>query len=409
MAPPSNAPEVAFVTIQPQQVLLTKELPGRTSSFRVAEIRPQVNGLIQKRLFTEGAMVKEGDLLYQIDAAPYKAAHDNATANLVAAKQTTARAKANLDASMAALERYEAVLALAKLNLNRYERLIKQNAVSAMERDQGVADVNIANAALRTAKAQVESDRQAVAVAEAAVEQAKAAQDTARINREYTEIKSPISGRIGRSNVTDGAIATAYQTVSLSTVQQIDPIYVDVIQSTTELLRLKQSLANGNLTAKGTDKVKIVLVEDGSTYPMPGSLQFRDVTVDQTTGSVVVRIVVPNRDGTLLPGMYVRAVIEEGVREQAILVPQQAVTRDPKGNPLAMVVGDEDQVELRELSIDRAMGDKWLVAAGLKGGERVIVEGLQKVRPGMTVKAVPFAPSPGPPADRKQIAETAAP
>ena len=396
---PSMTPEVAVVAVQPQPVLLTTELPGRATAYRVAEVRPQVNGLIQKRLFTEGSQVKAGELLYKIDPAPYQAAYDNAAATLVSAKQAAAKAKATLDATIAAIERHEAVLTLAKTNFNRYEKMFAKKAVSAMDHDQAAVDVNIANAALRVARAQVESDRQSVEVAKAAIKQAEAALETTRINLNYTNIAASITGRIGRSNVTEGAIATAYQPAALATVQQIDPIYVDVPQSTAELLRLRKSLERGSLKTKAADKVKIIL-EDGSVYPLTGSFQFADVTVDQTTGSVVLRIVVPNPDRTLLPGMYVRAVIEEGVRDQAILIPQQAVSRDPKGNPYTRVVatvdGEDankqkikiDVVQQRMLTTDRAIGDKWLVTSGLAKGDRVIIEGLQKAMPGMPVKVV---------------------
>jgi len=388
--PPTGIPEVAFVVIEPQQVVLTSELPGRTAAYLMAEIRPQVNGLIQKRLFTEGAQVKAGQVLYEIDPAPYQAAHDNAAANIASVKQATERAKAGLNSSIAALKRHQAVLKLATTNRGRYERMLKSNAVSAMEHDQAVADVDVADAGLRVAEAQVESDRKSVEVAEAAIKQAEAAMETAKINLNYTKITAPISGRIGRSGVTEGSIATAYQMAPLATIQQLDPIYVDVPQSTVELNRLRRSLAAGNLKDSGeTDKVKIML-EDGTPYPLDGSLKFRDVTVDPTTGSVILRIEVPNPDGMLLPGMFVRAVIEEGVRDQAILVPQQAVSRDPKGNPLTLVVDDAGKVEQRGLSTDRVMGDKWLVSSGVARGDHVIVEGMQKVRPGMIVKAIPF-------------------
>ena len=387
MAPPAMVPEVAVVSVQPQRVVLTKELPGRTCAYRIAEIRPQVNGLIQKRRFTEGSLVKAGELLYEIDAAPYQAAYDSAAANLASAKEATVRAQATVNASIAALERHEAVLELAKTTFIRYDKLLKKNAVSAMDHDQAKANISVANAGLRVAKAQVESDQESVAVARAAIKQAEAAQETAKINLNYTKIAAPISGRIGRSNVTDGAIATAYQTVPLATVQQMDPIYVDVPQSTVELLRLKRSLEKGNLKATGSAKVKIVL-EDSTVYQHEGALQFCDVTVDQTTGSVVLRIVVPNPEGTLLPGMFVRAVVEEGVRDRAILVPQQAVSRDPKGNPVALIVDKTEKVQQRGLSTDRSLGDQWLVSSGLAPGDRVIVEGMQKVRPGMAVKAV---------------------
>lgn len=391
-APPAPpAPEVAVVTVQPQRVVLTSELPGRTSAFLVAEIRPQVNGLIQKRLFKEGSQVKAGELLYEIDPAPYQAAYDSAAANLNAMEQAVDRARATLAATIAGLKRHQAILKLAKTNLERYENLVKTRAASAMQRDQAVADVDVAEAGLRVAEAQVDSDREAVEGAQAAVKQAEATLNTTKINLNYTKITAPISGRIGRSNVTVGAIATAYQPAALATIQQLDPIYVDVPQSTVELNRLKRSLANGRLTDNGTDKVKIIL-EDGTAYSQEGSLKFRDVTVDPTTGSVILRIVVPNPDYVLLPGMFVRAVVEEGVNERAILVPQQAVTRDPKGNPFTLIVQtvkDKDVVKRQSITTDRVLGASWLVSSGLSKGDRVIVEGLQKARPDAEVKVVP--------------------
>ncbi len=389
-APPAaGPPEVAVVTIEPQSVLLTSELPGRTAGFLVAEIRPQVSGLLQKRLFTEGSDVKKGEVLYQIDPAPYQAAYDSAVATLTSTKQTAEQTRAALQASVAGLKRYESVLDLAITIRNRKERLVKTDAASAMEVDQAVADVEVADAALKVAQAEVESSREAVKVAEAAIKQAEAAVKTARINLDYTKITAPISGRVGRSNITEGAIVTAYQASPLATIQQFDPIYVDVPQSTAELSRLKRRLNNGALKSMGTDRVGILL-EDNSAYPLEGSLEFRDVTVDPTTGSIVVRIVVPNPDGILLPGMFVRAVVEEGVNEQAILIPQQAVMRDPKGNPTALVVDSEGKVEQRALATDRALGDQWLVTSGLAKGDQVIVEGIQKVQPGADVKVVPF-------------------
>ncbi len=388
--PPPPPPEVAVVTVQPQRVLLTTQLPGRTSAYLIAEIRPQVNGLIEKRLFTEGSNVKAGQVLYQIDPAPYQAALHSADANLVAMQKGAEQAQAALGASIAGLKRHQSILTLATTNLQRYERMFKKHATSAMQRDQAVSTLNVADASLRVAEAQVESDRKAVGAAEAAIDQAKAALEMARINLGYAKITAPISGRVGRSHVTEGAIVTAYQPVPLATIQQFDPIYVDVPQSTVQLNRLKRSLATGRLKDDGTDKVKIVL-EDGTAYPLQGSLKFRDVTVDPTTGSVILRIVVSNPNGTLLPGMFVQAVIEEGVQEQAILIPQQAVSRDPKGEPMAMIVDVEGKVQPRPLSIDRALGDKWLVSSGLGQGDRVIIEGMQKVRPGMVVKkVVPF-------------------
>ena len=406
-APPAaGPPEVAVVTVEPRSVLLTSELPGRTAGFLVAEIRPQVNGLLQKRLFTEGSDVKKGEILYQIDPAPYQAAYDSALAALATAKQTTQQTRAALQASVAGLKKFESVLDLATTVRNRKERLVKTDAVSAMEYDQAVADVEVADAALKVAQAEVESSREAVKAAEAAIKQAEVAVETAHINLGYTKIAAPISGRIGRSNITEGAIVTAYQANTLATIQQFDPIYVDVPQSTAELSRLKRRLNNGALKNIGTDRVKILL-EDDSPYPLDGSLEFRDVTVDPTTGSIIVRIVVPNPDGILLPGMFVRAVVEEGVNEQAILVPQQAVTRDPKGNPTALVVDPEGKVEKRALATDRALGDQWLISSGLAHGDRVIVEGIQKVRPGTAVKVIPFQEKSNSAADPANTAQAA--
>jgi membrane fusion protein, multidrug efflux system len=389
-SPPPPVPEVATVTVQPQQVVLTSELLGRAAGYLVAEIRPQVNGLIQKRFFTEGSSVKESQVLYQIDPAPYQAALDNATANVQATRKAADRARAVLNVTLANVKQHQSTLTLTRTNLQRYEDLLKTQAASAMQRDQSANAVDVAEAMVRSTEAQVASDREAVGAAEAAIKQAEAALATARINLGYTKITAPISGRIGRSNITEGSIVTAYQVVPLATIQKYDPIFVDVPQSTAELNRLRRSLANGRLKENGTKKVKIIL-EDGTAYPLEGLLQFRDVTVDPTTGSVILRIVVPNPDGTLLPCMFVRAVIDEGVNEQAILIPQQAVSRDPKGNPLALVVDAAGKVEQRGLSTDRALGDQWLVSSGLAQGDRVIVEGMQKARPGMTVKAIPFA------------------
>jgi len=406
-APPAaGPPEVSVVTVEPQSVLLTSELPGRTAGFLVAEIRPQVNGLLQERLFTEGSDVKKGEILYQIDPAPYQAAYNSAIATLASAKQAAEQTRAALQASVAGLKRYESVLDLAITIRDRKERLVKTDAVSAMEFDQAVADVEVADAALKVAQAEVESSREAVKAAEAAIQQAEAAVDTAHINLEYTKIVAPISGRIGRSKVTEGAIVTAYQATPLATIQQFDPIYVDVPQSTAELNHLKRRLNNGALKDNGTDRVKILL-EDDSVYPLEGSLKFRDVTVDPTTGSIIVRIVVPNPDGVLLPGMFVRAVVEEGVNEQAILVPQQAIVRDPKGNPTALVVDAEGKVEQRVLATDRALGDQWLVSSGLAQGDQVIVEGVQKVRPGVAVKVIPFEGKSAPAANPEDTAQAA--
>jgi membrane fusion protein, multidrug efflux system len=401
-------PEVPVITVQPQKVVLTMELLGRTCGYLVAEIRPQVNGLLQKRLFTEGAEVKAGDILYEIDPAPYQAAYNNAIANLTAAKESAERAEATVHASKASLERHEAILELAKTNLHRYENLLKTNAASAMQRDQAAADVKVANSALRVAQAQVDSDEQAVNVAFSAIKQAEAAVETAKINLGYTKITAPIAGRIGRSAITEGAIVTAYQATPLATIQKFNPIFVDVPQSTTEISRLKRRLASGQLKNIKTDKVKIVL-EDGAEYPDPGSFKFRDVTVDPTTGSVILRIVVPNPDRTLLPGMIVKARIEEGLNDQAILIPQEAVSRNPKGNPQVMLVNAKNIVETRQITTERAIGNQWLVTSGLAKGDRVIVRShmmkMMQMPPGMPVKTVPFSAEKAPPTNRGPMAQ----
>jgi membrane fusion protein (multidrug efflux system) len=342
-------PEVATVTIRPQQAVLTTELPGRTSAYRIAEVRPQVNGIVQKRLFEEGSHVTAGQVLYQIDPAPFRAALENA---------------------MAALGKAEANLPALRSRAERYKEALVDKAVSQQDYDDAASAMKQAEAEIQSWKAMVE---------------------TARINLGYTRLTAPISGRVGRSNVTEGALVTAHQPAALTTIQQLDPIHVDVFQATAELLRLKRRLEDRRITTNGTKQNKVkLLLEDGTAYPLEGTLQFRDVSVDPTTGSVVLRIVFPNPEGILLPGMYVRAVVTEGVSEQAILIPQQAVARDPKGNPMAMVVDGAGKVAQRMLTLDRAVGDKWMVASGVSTGDRVVVEGLQKVRPGASVKEVPF-------------------
>ena len=388
---PQIVPQVSTVTIQPEKIMLTTELPGRTSAYRIAEIRPQVSGIIQKRLFTEGTDVKEGDVLYQIDPAPFQAALDNARANLLVLQNTVDQARAALKASIADIARLEATLALARTNKKRYQESFKDNIVSAIQRDQTVTEVKVAEATLVAAKAQVENNRGAVAAADAAVQQAEAALKTARINLGYTKVVAPISGRIGRSGVTEGAIVTAYQPVALATIQQLDPIYADVPQSTIELLRLKASGLNEGTSEQ--NKVRLIL-EDNTIYPLEGTLQFSDVTVDPTTGSVILRIVFPNPKGLLLPGMFVRTVIKEGLDEQALLIPQQGVSRDAKGNPYALIVDGDSKAGFRPLTLDRAIGDKWLVSTGLAPGDQLIVEGLLMLRPGTVVKASPFQETP---------------
>jgi len=387
--PPPPIPEVGVITIKAEPVLLTTELPGRTVAYLSAEIRPQVSGLIQKRLFTEGTDVQEGEVLYEIDPIPFQAAVEQAEANLAAARRAADRARAGWQASIAGVARQKATLELAKINLQRLEELVKERAVSVSQRDQAATDLEVAQAMLKAAEAQVESDRQAVAAAEAAIKQAEAALKTARINLGYTQITAPISGRIGKSNVTVGALVTAHQPLPLTTIQKLDPIYVDVSQSTAELLRLQERLRAGRLTLEGKSQNKVkIIMENGETYRWEGDLQFRDITVDPTTGSVTLRIIVPNPQSILMPGMFVRAVVKEGISRQAILVPQQAVSRDPKGNPYVLTVNGEGKVNLRMITVDRPLGDKWLVSSGLVAGEKVIIEGLLKARPGAAVRAV---------------------
>ena len=393
--PPSGPPEVAVVSIQPKRLVITTELAGRTSANLVAEVRPQVGGIIQKRLFEEGSDVKAGQVLFRIDPSPFQAAYDSGAANLAAVRKAAAQAQAALRASLAGVTREQATLDFARTNRERFDDLSKEGAVSASQRDQAVTEADVAEATIRAAEAQVESNRAAVAAAEAAIDQAEAALKTVRINLGYTSVTAPISGRIGRSAVTEGALVAAYQPIALSTIQQLDPMYVDVPQSTAQLLRLRKRFEEGWLDRSGQTRNRVrIILEDGSQYPLEGSLQFRDVTVEPTTGSVILRVTVPNPKGILLPGMFVRAVVDEGVNPKALLVPQQAVSRDPKGNPLTLIVDAEGKVQQRTLTLDRAIGDTWLVTAGLSPGEKVIVEGMQKVRPGVSVKTVPFEAGP---------------
>lgn len=349
VSPPSGPPEVGVVVIKPQRVTLTTELPGRTSAHLIAEVRPQVGGIIQKRLFIEGSDVKEGQVLYQIDPAIYRAAY-------ASAKAAQARA--------------EATLIPARLKEQRFRDLVKIKAVSQQDYDD-------ANAALMQAEADLASS--------------KAAVETARINLAYTSVTAPISGRIGRSTVTNGALVTASQPTALATIQQLNSMYVDVTQSSAEMLRLKQNLASGLLKNNMPTLARVrLLLEDGSAYPLPGILKFSEVTVEQSTGSITLRAIFPNPKQVLLPGMFVRAILEEGVNEQAILVPQRGVTRKPDGKAAVMLVGAEDKVEQRVIKVARTVGDNWLVSEGLQAGDRVILEGIQKAKPGTQVKVVPF-------------------
>ena len=328
-------PEVAYVTMSTKPAVTTTELSGRTSAYLVAEVRPQVGGIIQKRLFREGSDVKAGQPLFQIDPALYQAA----------------------------LARAEAQLSTLQLKEKRLKELLAEKAVSRQDYDD-------TSAALKSVQAEAQ---------------------TARINLKYTTITAPISGRIGKSNVTVGALVTAHQSVALATIQQMDPMYVDVSQSTTDILRLRRQIQEGQLDPNASQQKNVRLfLDDGTEYPLKGTLQFRDITVDPTTGSVILRIVFPNTKGVLLPNMFVRAVIQEGLHKNAMLIPQQAVSRDPKGNPFTLTVDIGGKVEKRQIKLDRAIGDAWLIESGLADGDRVIVEGMLKVKPGMTVKAVPY-------------------
>ncbi len=365
-APPQAGPaEVAVLTVKAERVVLTTELPGRINSYLVAEIRPQVSGLLQKRLFEEGTHVREGQILYQIDPAPYQATYDQAKAALALSQSEIALAEANLPALRSRAERLKGLVAI--------------HAVGQQDYDDAKAALDQAEANLSVRKTAVEVNR--------------ANMRKASIDLSYTPIKAPISGRIGKSNITVGAMVTAYQATPLAVIQQLDPIYVDVTQASADLLRLRRSLEGGKLKQSGSGRRKVrLLLEDGTPYPATGTLQFRDVTVDPTTGSMTLRLVFPNPKQVLLPGMFVRAVVEEGVNEQAVLIPQQAVARDPKGNPIALLVNSAGKVEQRPLALDRAIGDKWLVTKGLAPGDQLIVEGNQSVRAGDTVKTIAFEP-----------------
>ncbi len=346
-AGPPPTPEVGVITVQPQSVVLTRELPGRTSAYRVAEVRARVNGIVQKRLFTEGSDVKAGQPLFKIDSAPYQA---------------------TLESAQAQLARAEATAASTKSLAERYTKLIETNAVSRQEYDDAIA-------------------RQKSAAAEVAA--ARAAIKSARINVNYTTVDAPIAGRIGRSAVTEGAYVQQSAATLLATVQQLDPLYVDLTWSSGDLMRLRRALESGQLqTVEGKAKVTVIL-EDGREYPEVGTLQFADASVDETTGSVALRAVVPNPKAELLPGMFVRARIAEGTKPAALLVPQRAVQRDQGGQPFVLLVDKSGKVERRELETDRVIDDAWLVTKGLAGGEQIVINGLQKARPGATVKAVP--------------------
>jgi membrane fusion protein, multidrug efflux system len=350
-APPKTPPaQVGVVTLVQQSVTLTSELPGRTSPYRIADVRPQVNGVLQKRMFVEGNDVQAGQQLYQIDPSLYQAAYDSAQAQLAHANAEMASAKALAD---------------------RYKALGPGNAVSKQDFDNAQA-----------AELQAQAD----------IESAQAALETAHINLVYTKVLSPITGNTGRST-TEGALVTANQTTSLVTVQQLDPIYVDIPQSTALLLRLRRELASGQIKGGGDNQAPVNLtLEDGSSYELPGQLQFAETTVDQGTGSVILRAVFPNPKKMLLPGMFVTAHLQEGVSENAILVPQQGITHNAKGDATSLVVNADNKVELRVIKTDRAVGDKWLVTEGLHAGDRVVVDGVQRAQPGAVVAPTDVTP-----------------
>jgi len=351
---PQGPAPVGVVTVQQQAVMLTSELPGRTTACETSDVRPQVNGLILARLFQEGDQVRAGQPLYRIDPAPYQA-------QVASARAALARSRAAIGSSQA----------LAR----RYGELVKINAIARQDYENA-----------QTTAAQAQAD---VAAQQAAVR-------TAQIDLGRTTITAPIAGRIGASIVTTGALVTAGQTTALTTIQRLDPIYVDIAQSAAQVLRLRQQMMAGNVS-RGGARIRLVL-DDGTQYPIEGTLRFTSVTVDPSTGSQTVRAIFPNPNGLLLPGMYVRASLVEGTQQQAMLVPQRAVSRDERGRPTTLVVGQGNKVELRVLTASRTIGDNWLVTAGVKPGDRVIVEGGMMLRPGMPVAPSRWNPNAKPPA-----------
>ncbi|KAF1697251.1 efflux transporter periplasmic adaptor subunit [Pseudoxanthomonas jiangsuensis] len=353
-APPGGG-HVTVATLKAERVGLTHELPGRTNAFLIAEVRPQVNGIVAKRLFSEGGQVVAGQALYQLDDASYRAQANSARAQL-------ARAEATLHA--------------ARLSTRRIGELAKVQAVSTQDNETAIATLK---------------------QAEADVGAARASLDAANVTLGYARITAPISGRVGKSTVTQGALVNAGQAEALATVQQLDPIYVDLTQSASELLQMRRDLANGRLQDNQGLPVTILL-DDGSEFAHKGALEFSEVSVDPTTGSYALRVKVANPEHVLMPGMYVRAVVGGGVRDNAILVPMQGIARDPKGNTSAMVVGKDSKIEVRPVKVSRTVGDKWLVEEGLSVGDRVVVEGLQKIQPGMPVEATEAGAAPAKPA-----------
>jgi membrane fusion protein, multidrug efflux system len=347
--PPRPPPQVGVITLQPRSVSITTELPGRTTAYLIADVRPQVNGLITRRAFVEGADVKAGQQLYQIDPAPYQAA---------------------LDSAQATMAHDKAALATARAKSARYKPLAAAQAVSKQDYDDSVAATGEAAADILAARAGIEQ---------------------AQINLAYTKVAAPISGRIGRSTVTPGALVTANQTTAMATITALDPIYVDVEQPATTLLRLRAELAAGQLQASGPNQARVTLkLEDGSDYKQPGTLQFSEVNVDEGTGSVLLRAIFPNPAHELLPGLYVREELQEGTDDRAILVPQQAISHNPHGDPTVLLIGSDNKVKLQIIETGRAVGADWIVTNGLKPGDVVIVDGLQQAKPGAEVKPEPF-------------------
>ncbi|NMA42020.1 MAG: efflux RND transporter periplasmic adaptor subunit [Oligosphaeraceae bacterium] len=450
---------VSTVTMKTGTVTLYSELPGRVSALLLAEIRPQVNGILLKRHFIEGAEVKEGDLLYEIDPAPYQAAVANAEAAVSLAKAQQAGARANSSRANAGLVNAESLLKVAEAGLEssratvtaaetalaaaiagldsaqanveplllrqeRFKELLESKAISQQDYDDvdaacrkaqaaitvsqarvdgakadlaraeaglkvAIAEVDRAKAGLVASQAELEAAAAGEESAKAAVQSATAGLAAARINLDYTRITAPISGRIGKSNITVGALVSAHQPVPLARIQQIDKVYVDVPQATADMLKLQRRLQDGRLSHNGTQHVVKLNLEDGKPYSQNGSLQFKDISVDPSTGTYNLRMQFPNPDRILLPGMFVRALIEEGVKEEAILLPQSCVSRDARGNPTVFVVDSDETAQVRSLTLDRGIQDKWLVSSGLSAGDRVIIEGLQRLRPGLKVRETP--------------------
>jgi membrane fusion protein, multidrug efflux system len=351
--PSDTPPQVAVVTLKTQPVTLTRSLPGRTSAYLIAEVRPQVSGIVQRRRFIEGGNVRAGQVLYDLDDSLYRAASDSAKASLLKA---------------------QAALRAERLAAARSGELLRVNLVSAQDNDRAVA-----------ALGQAEADAAA----------AQAAVASSAINLAYAHIVAPISGRIGKSNVTQGALVNAGQANSLATIQQLDPIYVEVNQSSSEWLTLKQDIDAGRVQSDRSGAPAQILLENGNPYAHAGKFQFADVTVDPTTGNLLLRAIVPNPDLMLLPGMYVRAVLNEGLLTHGLLAPQVGITRDPKGDGSALVVNRDGRVEARPVRVSRTVDDQWLVEEGLSSGDRLIVEGIQKVQPDMLVQAVEQAAAAG--------------